>query len=145
MDALSVRDLETLLVREVQEGVDGTHWKVFVSFFVKQLFTIAKAGVIGELGTSWPISENERKVLTAAAKACARTGACINIHPGRHEDAPFECVKIIREAVGSEILPRVIVSHIDRTLFDTEKHCNLARAGVVLEFGKSAPLKELNL
>ena len=56
------------IVRDVTEGVDGTG---------------IRSGVIGEVGCSWPLTDNERKVLRASAKAQRLTGAPILIHPGR--------------------------------------------------------------
>ena len=55
-----------------------------------------RAGVIGEIGTSWPISDNEKKVLKAAVMAQQRTGAPLIIHPGRDENAPMEIINILR-------------------------------------------------
>ena len=49
-----------------------------------------KAGIIGEVGCTWPLTDNERKSLAAAAAAQRETGAAILIHPGRHPDAPPE-------------------------------------------------------
>ena len=44
--------------------------------------TTVKAGIIGEIGCSWPLTDNERKVLRAAATAQSETGAPSLIHPG---------------------------------------------------------------
>ncbi len=67
-----------------------------------------------------------------------KTGAMINIHPGRNEQAPLECIKILTDAVGSNILSRVVISHIDRTVFDSDMHRTIANTGAVLEFGTSS-------
>lgn len=40
-----------------------------------------RAGIIGEIGCSWPLHELERHALVAAARAQASTGAAISIHP----------------------------------------------------------------
>ncbi|MFC1984719.1 phosphotriesterase-related protein, partial [Chloroflexota bacterium] len=48
--------------------------------------TGVRAGIIGEIGCSAPLEENERKVLRASAAAQQRTGAAINIHPSRGKD-----------------------------------------------------------
>jgi len=47
-----------------------------------------QAGIIGEIGCSWPLHKDERKVLLAAALASKETGAAICVHPGRDETAP---------------------------------------------------------
>ena len=56
-----------VIVREVREGVEGTG---------------VKCGVIGEVGVSYPMTDFERKSLTASAKAQQITSTCryINIH-----------------------------------------------------------------
>ena len=41
-----------------------------------------RAGIVGEIGTSWPITPSERNVLMAAARAAKRTGTMLNVHPG---------------------------------------------------------------
>ncbi|MFC1984492.1 phosphotriesterase-related protein, partial [Chloroflexota bacterium] len=48
--------------------------------------TGVRAGIIGEIGCSVPLEEDERKVLRASAVAQQRTGAAINIHPSRGKD-----------------------------------------------------------
>lgn len=48
------------IVRDITVGVDNTG---------------IRAGIIGEIGTSWPITENEKKSLRAAVEAQKQTGA----------------------------------------------------------------------
>src|SRR5256886_16171403 len=43
-----------------------------------------RAGLLGEIGTTSPWTENEKKVLRAAIAAQRETGAPLMIHPGRH-------------------------------------------------------------
>ena len=59
-----------------------------------------RSGVIGEVGCSWPLDENERKSLRAAARAQRLTGAPLLIHPGRNPQAPLEIMEIVRESGG---------------------------------------------
>ena len=61
------------IVDDIRNGVDGTG---------------IKAGIIGEVGCTWPLTDNERMSLRAAAAAQQETGASVLIHPGRHPDAP---------------------------------------------------------
>ncbi|MBM3944081.1 MAG: phosphotriesterase-related protein [SAR202 cluster bacterium] len=110
-------DLAAQMVKEITEGVGDTR---------------VKAGIIGELGCSWPLTENERKVLRAAAKAQQATGAAILIHPGRDERAPLEIIEVLAEA-GADI-ERTIMGHLDRTVFDTRKLLDLAKTGCYLEY-----------
>lgn len=91
-----------------------------------------RAGIIGEIGMSWPPDPAEEKVLTAAAHASSSTGAAILVHPGRHADAPAHHLDVLRRA-GAD-LNRVIMSHIDRTLFTIDDMLRLADHGCVLEF-----------
>ena len=74
MDARSEEQLASQIIDELTVGV-GT--------------TGVRAGIIGELGCSWPLTRNEQKVLRAGAWAQRETGAAILIHPGRSQRAPF--------------------------------------------------------
>jgi phosphotriesterase-related protein len=91
-----------------------------------------KAGVIGEIGLSWPLVECERKVLVAASRAQQLSSRGLVIHPGRHRDALFEAVEIV-EACGVDPA-RVVVSHVDRTVDDARPLEQLARRGVFVAF-----------
>lgn len=113
----SVDDLAAEFVRCIREGYDDTG---------------VKAGIIGEVGCSWPRTEAERRSLRAAVEAQQQTGAALTIHPGRHVDAPFEIVDSLRRA-GAD-LSRSVVDHVDRRLFDEARILRLADTGVVIEF-----------
>jgi phosphotriesterase-related protein len=91
-----------------------------------------RAGIIGELGCSWPITENERKVLRAGASAQRQTGAAVLVHPGRNEGAPLEILRLLADA-GAD-LNRVVMGHLDRTLSDVNSVLELARSGCYLEY-----------
>lgn len=91
-----------------------------------------KTGLIGELGCGWPLHDNERKVLVAAAHAQKETGASILIHPGRAEAAPFEVLDIIAGAGGD--VERVVMGHIGRTYADVERVIELAKTGCYLTY-----------
>ena len=83
MDQRSVEDLALEIAADLTEGVDGTG---------------IKAGIIGEVGCSWPLTTNERKSLAAAAMAQRETGAAILIHPGRIRVPPPKSWKCWRRA-----------------------------------------------
>lgn len=89
------------------------------------------AGVIGEIGTSQPITAAERTVLRAAAKAHKRTGAPISIHalpPGR---TGLEALILLEE---QGVDPgRVVISHMD-TEIDLDYHREVARHGAYVEY-----------
>ena len=91
-----------------------------------------RAGLIGEIGCSWPLQDNERNVLRAAARAQQRTGAAMTVHPGRNRKAPFEIIEILGEA-GAD-LSRVIMCHIDARLRDHSERIELLKTGCVAEY-----------
>ncbi|WP_421725015.1 phosphotriesterase family protein [Bauldia sp.] len=94
--------------------------------------TDVRAGIIGELGCSWPLADVERRQLTAAAIVQAETGAAITVHPGRHPDAPLEIADIL-VAAGADP-SRCVIGHMDRTIFDRPRLLTLLNRGFVLEW-----------
>jgi len=94
--------------------------------------TDVRAGIIGEIGCQSPWTPVERTVMAGAVAAMQHTGAALNIHPGRHPDQPQEAAEFVR-AQGA-VMDRVVISHIDRTIFDLERLHRLADTGVVIEF-----------
>jgi len=68
-DDVSEDQIADEIVRDLTEGVgnDGI-----------------RAGIIGEIGCSWPWTDRERKSMRAAVSAQRRTGAAMTIHPGRN-------------------------------------------------------------
>jgi phosphotriesterase-related protein len=117
MDTQSEDAIVDEIVRDILDGVGHSG---------------VRAGVIGEVGCSWPLTPNERKVLRASGRAQRRTGAPLLIHPGRHEGAPAEIVAVLRDVAAD--LSRTIIGHIERTIFDRSKLRKLAATGCVLEF-----------
>jgi len=113
----SEEDLANEVIRDITTGVSNTG---------------VKSGIIGEIGCSWPWDPNEKKAVRAGAKAHRETGAPLLIHPGRHEDSPFEIVKEL-EKIGAD-LGRTVLSHIERTIFSRKKLLDLAKTGVILEW-----------
>jgi phosphotriesterase-related protein len=91
-----------------------------------------RPGIIGEIGCQAPWTAQEQRVLAGALLAQRETGAAVNVHPGRHPDQPQEVADFVRRAGGS--VERVVISHIDRTIFDTDRLLRLADTGCVLEF-----------
>ena len=70
----------------------------------------------------------EKRVMQAALVAAAETGAAINVHPGRDPDQPQEVADFIRAA--GHPTERIVISHIDRTVFDEPRLLKLADSGV---------------
>jgi phosphotriesterase-related protein len=94
--------------------------------------TGVRAGVIGEIGCSSPMHDDERKCLRAAARAQRQTGACIFVHPGREETAPLEILDELR-AVGAD-LQRVVLAHLDRTVFNRDTLQEIAETGAYMSY-----------
>src|SRR5215510_10047796 len=74
MDKRTVDDLAREMIADITIGVGDTG---------------VHAGLIGEIGTTSPWTENEKKVLRAAIVAQRATGAPLMIHPGRHPKMPI--------------------------------------------------------
>ncbi len=94
--------------------------------------TEVRAGMIGEIGCSAPWTTTEKRVMQAALIAAAETGAAINVHPGRDPDQPQEVADFIKAA--GHPTERIVISHIDRTIFDETRLLKLAESGVTIEF-----------
>jgi phosphotriesterase-related protein len=94
--------------------------------------TDIRCGLIGEIGCGWPLADFERRALVAAARVQRRLGTPINVHPGRHPQAPHEILDIL-EREGADPA-RVAISHVDRTYFDYPSISALARRGCWIEF-----------
>ena len=113
----SEEEITAEIVSDLTDGVNGSG---------------IKSGFIGEIGCSWPLEDNERKLLSAAAQAQLQTGACLSIHPGRNPQAPFEIIDMIRDS-GVD-LRRVIMCHIDVRLRESNDRLRLAETGCCLEY-----------
>jgi len=88
-------------------------------------------GFIGEVGSSNPVTEQEMKVLRAAAQVGVATGTMVAVHlttPGRH--APM-----IVDLLAQEGLPgdRVVLCHMDEVL-DLDYHLSVLDRGATVEF-----------
>ncbi|CAL1580271.1 unnamed protein product [Knipowitschia caucasica] len=115
--SMTVEQLTDVMVREVMNGADGTE---------------IRCGVIGEIGTGWPITDSETRVLRATAHAQTRLGCPVIIHPGRNPAAPAEVVRILQEAGGD--ISKTVMSHLDRTIFDEGELLEFAKLGSYLEY-----------
>ena len=130
----SVEDVAREISADITEGVAGSG---------------IRAGIIGEMGCTWPLTANERKTLSAAAIAQRETGAAILIHPGRHPDAPAEILALLANA-GADI-SRVIMGHLDRTVLEFDGLRRIAETGCYLEWdlfgneGSHYPAAEIDM
>jgi len=112
-----VEEMAEEFIGHLTEGIDGTG---------------IRAGIIGEVGCSWPWTDAEKRSMEAAVVAQRETGAALTIHPGRDAAAPFEIVAFLRKA-GAD-LSRTVIDHVERRLFDRDSILRLAATGVVVEF-----------
>jgi phosphotriesterase-related protein len=118
---LAAEQLAELIAADCEQGVGGESGTARV-----------KAGVIGEIGLSWPATQCEQKVLTAAATAQARTGRLLIVHPGRHPAAPRWALDQAEQAGADPA--RTALAHLDRTLDDPAAVAELARRGAYVSF-----------
>jgi phosphotriesterase-related protein len=114
---MSSEQIGERMVRDITEGIDGGE---------------IRAGIIGEMGCSWPLTVNEEKALRGAVYAQLATGASISIHPGRHPDAPGLLLDLL-SSFGAR-LDRVVIGHLDRTVPEHDELVAVGRSGCFLEF-----------
>jgi phosphotriesterase-related protein len=117
MDGRTVDSLAREMIADVTTGVGNTG---------------VRAGLLGEIGTTYPWTANEQKVLRAAVMAQRETGAPLMVHPGRHPDMPMELARFVSKEGGD--LRRTIMCHIDRTIADVQAVIDLAGTGMWLEY-----------
>jgi phosphotriesterase-related protein len=130
LDEQSAATIAETIVTDVELGVDDTG---------------VRAGVIGEVGLSWPVHPTELKVLEGACRAQVQTGAPMQLHPGRDPDAPIEAIRAV-ERFGADS-SRTIMSHVDRTLWEPAALTQLARTGCFVEldlFGQESSYYAFN-
>ena len=106
------------MISEINDGIEGTK---------------LKPGIIGEIGTSWPITEDEKRSLQASAIAQTQTQTPVMLHPGEHPQAPFEVLRLFQEAGGD--VKRTVMAHLDYAIpKNDELLIELANTGVFLEY-----------
>ncbi len=115
--AMTTAEMADLFTAEIKTGLDDTQ---------------VRAGLIGEIGCSWPLEPVEHRALLAAADAQRRTGASISVHPGRDPGACPQIIDILGTA-GAD-LSRVVLCHMDRTYPDGTGVAALLDQGVCVEW-----------
>jgi phosphotriesterase-related protein len=105
VDTSTVDDLAAEFVSDVTDGIDDTR---------------VRAGIIGEIGTSGDIHEQEEKVLRAGARASLETGAPVSVHPPSDRDPewpPSRRALQVLDILEEEGLPldRVVICHMDQS------------------------------
>jgi phosphotriesterase-related protein len=117
----SVGQVTDEMLRDVLEGIPGTG---------------VRAGVLGEIGTTEPLSPTERTVLEATGRVQAETGTAIVLHPDsvhRTYEQIARALDILEQAGAA--LDRVIISHCDDRLHPNyDSYAKLAARGCTLAF-----------
>ncbi|MDA4123285.1 MAG: aryldialkylphosphatase [Thaumarchaeota archaeon] len=113
----SVEDIRSDIVRDITVGMDGTQ---------------VRAGIIGEIGTTYPWGTNEEKVLRGAARAQLETGAALMVHPGRNPAHPQLILDVLEEEHAD--MKRVIIAHIERTIGELSQMKAVMDRGATIEF-----------
>ena len=114
---MSEEQIAKQIVQDILVGVDDTG---------------VRAGIIGEIGCSAPLEDNESKVVRASAIAQRQTGAAINIHPGMTDDSVIEIVEILIDA-GAD-LNRTVISHVDIWGYSMDTLRRLLENGCYIEY-----------
>lgn len=114
--SMTVEELADEMVAELTEGIDGTG---------------IKAGIIGEIGTSMEIHEDEIKVLKAAALAHVKTGAPVMVHLCPWVKNGMQVIDILE--IHGVSPAHICLCHTD-VLLDIEDMKNLLKRGIYLEF-----------
>ena len=112
---LGAEELAQRFIKEITEGIEGSG---------------VRAGVIGEVGCSWPVTDRERMVLAASAMAHQETGVAVVVHTGRDGSAGADHVaELQRLGVDPS---RVVISHVERRIDDQRVLLDLAATGCYL-------------
>ena len=118
VDARSEQEMAEEIVADIEVGVGGTG---------------IRAGIIGEIGASWPLSDREGKSLRAAVRAQQQTGAAIVISQvSGTASSLLEAIRTL-DSAGADV-SRVVASHIDRRVLSLSERLELARTGCYLGY-----------
>jgi phosphotriesterase-related protein len=105
VDEMTVEEIADEFVADVTDGIGDTD---------------VRAGIVGEIGTSGDIHEQEEKVLRAGARAALRTGASVSVHPPSDRDPEYPPSRrgheILDIAEEEGLAPeRVVICHMDQS------------------------------
>jgi phosphotriesterase-related protein len=116
LKAASVDEIRAHLVTELTSGIGDTG---------------VIPSLIGEIGTNYPVTPQERKVLRGCAQAAVATGVSINVHLSWRGQGALDVIEILL-AEGMDT-GRIVMSHMDEVI-DRGYHQAVADTGVTLEF-----------
>lgn len=114
---LSAEALAGVLINEHRVGIGDTG---------------VRAGFIGEVGTSAPVTAFEERSLRASVIAMRATGMGMMVHTDPWAKAGLQVVDILEDA-GAD-LSRVVIGHLNPTLPDVAYHRSIAERGAVLGY-----------
>ena len=117
-DELTSDQLAESMVAEVIQGFPGTD---------------VRAGIIGEIGTSWPLTAEEDRILRAAARAQMETGVALSIHPSPWDKGALQILDIV-ESEGVDP-SRIVICHLDHVM-NLQYHKAVAERGVYAEYDR---------
>lgn len=114
--AWSTESVAERIIGDIRMGIGGTS---------------VRAGIIGEVGTSDPITANEEKSLRAAAIAAVETGLAVMVHLGMTGEQAFPAFRIL----AAEGVPpaRIIMNHMDEAN-DVDYSRRVADLGCIIEY-----------
>lgn len=112
----TIDELTDMLLAELRDGIDGSG---------------ILPALLGEIGTSWPITESEWRVIRAAGRAGAITGTAVYMHLSFRGTGGIDVLQaLLEEGMPAD---RVIIGHLDER-FDKAYHREIAQAGAVLGY-----------
>ncbi len=112
----SVNELANMMISDLNDGFGESG---------------VRAGIIGEIGTSSPLDDDEVKVLKAAAAASLECSVSVNVHLAIFAKEGHKVLDILQAENLS--LNRVALSHLDETN-DFDYQLSLAKRGAYIEF-----------
>lgn len=102
---MSVEEMVKLYTHEMEHGIE-------VKISPTETVQI-KCGIVGEIGSAYPISEFEKRSILAAAEVQSNLKCGVSFHPGRDSpNSPFEIMRLYLEAGGDA--KKCVMSHLDR-------------------------------
>jgi phosphotriesterase-related protein len=111
-----IDQLTAMMIDELTNGIDGSG---------------ILPALLGEIGTSWPITESEWRVIRAAGRAGSITGTTVYMHLSfRGAGGVDVLAALLEEGMPAD---RVIIGHLDER-FDKGYHREIAQAGAILGY-----------
>ena len=112
---MTIEQMMDVMLRDIEIGFFGTD---------------VKAGIIGEVATSAPMTPAEERSIRAAARVQRVTGLSMNVHVGIHIELCRQVIRILKEE-GAD-LKKVIFAHCDGPA-PLEHYREIAAEGIFME------------